>query len=60
MAAGRDAARHPAHRIRLTGQLVRPKPYPAKRGWYRAVRITIGRRCYRHKIPGEKALKAMI
>jgi len=26
MAAGRDAARHPVHRIRLTGQLVRPKP----------------------------------
>ena len=25
MTAGRDAARHPVHRIRLTGQLVRPK-----------------------------------
>ncbi len=26
MTAGRDAVRRPVHRIRLTGQLVRPKP----------------------------------
>ena len=33
MAAGRDAARHPVHRIRLTGQLVRPtRRYLRQRG----------------------------
>jgi hypothetical protein len=26
MTAGRDAARRPVHRIRLTGQLIRPNP----------------------------------